>query len=106
MIEFSSAISLAEFAWFLGIILFSVVIFLGKNNGRGFVLNIGAVLLILGYSVMLKESILSFTEIAVLKWVIRFGITLILFDLANRTEVKNPIPALKSFFAKFKRGKK
>jgi len=87
--------SYIELIWFAGIILFSCVIFFGKNKTRGFFLNLGAVMLIICYSFMLQESLLSFTELGILQWGIRLGITFILFDLAKRTEVPNPIESFK-----------
>lgn len=100
--EFTSSISIAEVVWFIGIIIFSAVVLLGKNKGRGPLLNVGAIILIISYSGMLREYMLSFTEISILQWGIRVGITFILFDLAKRTEVANPIQGIKKIL---KRGK-
>lgn len=90
--------TLAEIIWFCGISIFSLIVMLGKSKkgDRGRDIKAGSLFLIVSYLGLTQEASLSYTEIDILKWGIRVGITLIMFDLAKRTQVPTPSEFLKS----------
>lgn len=99
---------IAEIVWFIGLALLAFILFIGHRpgSGRGIWVKIGALFLVIGYSGLIKEFYLSFYEVEALTWLIRVGISFLLFDMAIRTKIKTPKQAISDFKLRVSRYKR
>lgn len=77
-----------EFLWVIGLVILS---FMLVFRNKTWMVIVGTFLITYGYIALLREGVISFQEIEIMRWVVRIGISLVIFDSVIGSPKSNPI---------------
>jgi hypothetical protein len=81
-----------DWIWLLCIALLTIPVIL---SNRKWTYILGAIMIFFSYLFLLRENVISFEEVQWLRWLSRFGVALIMYELAIHSKLISPLERTK-----------